>query len=147
MGSIPISGTNFSAGLKNENGPLGHSQNLCIMNNLSVPIILRDKYIALFFAASFVILVIAFALVYVKLADSGNLLIIHSDVFRGADYFGNFSDIMGIIAVAFVVWITNILLAQEFYFKERFISYLLVFSTSIFMILILIAVNAIISIN
>lgn len=112
-----------------------------------VPIILKDKYVAASFVVSFVILIIAFALVYVKLADSGNLLIIHSDIFRGADYFGNFSDIMGIIAVAFVIWIINILLAHEFYFKERFVSYLLAFSTSIFMVLILIAINAIINVN
>jgi len=117
------------------------------ISKFSVPIILKDKYTAASFVASFVILVIVFAMAQVNLSDSSSVLVIHSDIFRGADFFGKFGDVMGIVAISAVVWIINIFLAQEFYYKERFLSYILAFSSVIFVVLILISINAIIKLN
>ncbi|MEK9170328.1 MAG: hypothetical protein AAB674_01645 [Patescibacteria group bacterium] len=117
------------------------------MIKYTVPILLKDKYIFWTFIASLVIFISAFFIAYVNLWGAGNLLIIHSDIFKGADFFGNFKDVFGIIAVAGFVWFLNLGLAQIFYFRERFLSYSLAFSTFIFMVLILISVNVIININ
>ncbi len=117
------------------------------MIKYATPILLKDKYTFWAFALSLAVFVFIFFIAYVNLWGAGNLLIIHSDIFKGADFFGNYQDVFGIITVAGVAWILNLALAQFFYFRERFLSYALAFSTIIFMVLILIAVNVIISIN
>lgn len=114
---------------------------------MTIPESLKDKYIAIAFAVGLVILVTAFFIAYINLLDADSLLIIHLDIFKGADFFGDYYDVFGIIAIAGVVWLLNIALAHEFYFKERFLSYVLAYGTVLFMILILVAINVIITIN
>lgn len=115
------------------------------MQNL--PVILKDKYTAVLFALAALVLVVAFAIAYVNILDSRNLLVIHFDSYRGADYFGTSADIWDILVVAGVVLTINLVLANEFYFRERILSYILAASTLVFMVLILVAVRVIISIN
>ncbi|NCN53174.1 hypothetical protein GW950_01780 [Candidatus Wolfebacteria bacterium] len=114
---------------------------------LTVPNIIKNKYTSSLFALSLVILVSAFFITQLNLFESSNLLIIHLDVFTGADFFGTYNDVLGILGVAAIIWLINLILANEFYLKERFLSYLLSFSTLVFTVLILLAVNVIISIN
>ncbi|OGY63723.1 MAG: hypothetical protein A3I89_03570 [Candidatus Harrisonbacteria bacterium RIFCSPLOWO2_02_FULL_41_11] len=112
-----------------------------------MPIILKDKYTVFAFALSAAILIIGFGITYTNLAGTDGLLVIHFDNFRGADFFGAKSAVFGILAMALVTLAINFFLADEFYFKERFLSYLLASVTAIFSILILMAVNVIISVN
>jgi hypothetical protein len=114
---------------------------------MTVPTILKDRYLVFAFAAGMVLLVIGFSLVYVNFWDSEDLLVIHFDKFKGIDFFGDASDVLDILITALFVWIINIILANEFYFKERFLSYLLAFFTLLFIALILVGVNVIISVN
>lgn len=112
-----------------------------------VPAILKDKYIIIAFALSLVVLIGAFFIAYVNFWDTINLLVIHFDPFNGADFFGTKNDVFGIIVASAAVWLINMALAQEFYYKERFLSYLLAFGTLIFTALILIAIKVIINVN
>lgn len=114
---------------------------------MTVPAILKDKYAIVIFAAGIILLVIGFSLTYVNFWDSEDILVIHFDKFKGIDFFGNASDVLDILITALFVWIINIILANEFYFKERFLSYLLAFSTLLFIVLILVGVNVIINVN
>ena len=112
-----------------------------------MPIILKDKYTALFFISGFLILIVGFSFAYVNILENTNLLVIHFDSFRGADFFGDRRDISDILITALIIWLINFVLANEFYYKERLLSYLLAGGTFLFMVLILIAIRVIISIN
>lgn len=112
-----------------------------------IPVVLKDKYMATAFVLSLVLLVSAFFIAYVNFWDAGNILVIHSSPFKGADFFGVKNDVFGIIIASAIVWLMNMALAQEFYYKERFLSYLLAFSTLFFTVLILVTIDGIISLN
>lgn len=116
------------------------------MNQFSLPESIKDKYIAGFFITAGIIWVISFSFVYANILDASNVLIIHFDSFRGADFFGEKSDVFDIIVTAAIVWGINLGLAHIFYYRERFLSYVLSGATLGYMVLILLAVNAIISI-
>ncbi len=112
-----------------------------------MPIILKNKSTALFFIAGFLALVTGFSLAYVNILENTNLLVIHFDSFKGADFFGDRRDIVDILVTAAIIWIINFMLANEFYFRERILSYILAISTLLFSVLIFVAVNVIININ
>ena len=112
-----------------------------------MPTILKDKYTLITFALALLVLLVSFSFAYVNILDNSNLLVIHFDSFNGADFFGDRRDIVDILVTAAIIWIINFMLASEFYFKERFLSYALAISTMLFSVLILVAINAIISIN
>jgi hypothetical protein len=113
----------------------------------NLPVILKDKYTVLPFSFGLLILIVGFSFAYVNFWDSQNLLAIHFDNFQGVDFFGKGSDIFDILITATIILLINFGLSNELYFKERFLSYLLAFATLIFTVLILIALNVIISIN
>jgi len=92
-------------------------------------------------------LIVAFGIAYVNILDNRNLLVIHFDSFRGADFFGDRRDVADILITGAIVWIINLWLAHELYFRERFLSYLLAAGTLLFSVLILIAIRVIIFIN
>lgn len=115
------------------------------MNKL--PIILKDRYTLALFLLAALILFFGFSKFYVNLWDSKNLLVIHFDAYRGADFFGTASDVLDILISAVIVLLVNLVLANELYLRERFLSYAIATSTPVFMLLILIAVRVIISIN
>ena len=126
MGSIPIRATIFM---------------------ITPPIILKDKYTSVFFAAALLFLVVAFGMAYVNILDNRNLLVIHFDAYRGADFFGDRRDVADILITGAIVLSINLWLANELYFRERFLSYALTVSTFLFSVLILVAIRVIISIN
>lgn len=113
----------------------------------STPIILKDKYSIAVFAVSAILLIIAFGAAYVNILDNRNLLVIHFDSYKGADFFGDSRDMADILITGVIVWVLNLALANELYFRERFLSYALTASTFLFSVLILIAIRVIIYIN
>ncbi len=117
------------------------------MKHIVTPPIAKDKFIVFPFLTATFLLIAAFSFAYIRLADVQNLLIIHFDSFRGIDFLGSKSDIFGILAVNLAALAVNSWLAYALYYRERFISYLLSFSSAVISLLILIAVLAIISIN
>lgn len=116
------------------------------MQNFSLPESVKDRYIATFFLVAGIIWVISFSLVYANILDASNVLVIHFDSFRGADFFGEKSDVFDIIVTAAIIWLINLGLTHAFYDRERFLSYVIAGATAGYMVLILLAVNAIISI-
>ena len=109
--------------------------------------ILRDKYLITIFGLSFFTLLIAFLIVFSKISEITNLLIIHFDAYRGINIFGDKIDIFGVFASAFAAEAINFFLSSFLYNRERFISYVLSFGSFALSILILIAVSVIISVN
>ncbi len=114
---------------------------------MTVPIILKDKYTSFVFFVGALLLVIALFRVNINFTDTGNLLVIHFDAFKGVDFFGDTRDVFDIVASSAVVWGINFILANTLYSRERFLSYLLATSTLIFAVLILISINVIINVN
>ena len=76
-----------------------------------------------------------------------NLLIMHFDGYKGMDFLGDKGDVFSLIGISAVMIILNAWLANRVYFRERFLAYLLSFSSLLLSVLILIGVFAIISIN
>ena len=112
-----------------------------------MPTIIKDKFTAIPFALSAVFLVVAFSYAYVNFADFQNLLIVHFDSYRGADFLGDPSDVFGILGVALVILIINGFVADELYWRERFLAYVFACGSAFLSLLILMAVLAIISVN
>lgn len=112
-----------------------------------LPTILKDKLIAIPFAMALVVLVVAFSYVYVNFADFQGLLIVHFDSYRGADFLGDPGDVFGILGVALAVLAINGFIADELYWRERFLSHVIAYGSAFFSLLILIAVLVIISVN
>ncbi|TSC95613.1 MAG: Uncharacterized protein Athens071426_121 [Parcubacteria group bacterium Athens0714_26] len=112
-----------------------------------VPRILKDPYTLFPFIISIIFIVVGFSVVYTNLSYVQNLLVIHYDTFNGIDFLGNKSDVLNLLFSGLVMIGLNIFLGRELYLREKFLSYLLAFSTPVFTLLILIGVFAIISIN
>jgi len=132
---------NFSAGSSRK---LGFESR---WEHMKTPVILKNRYLALTFLAAAIILAAGFFIFGTNLWDNQNLLVIHFDSFRGANFFGDRRDVLDILITASIIWLINLVLANEFYLRERILSYLMAGSTLFFSVLILIAVNVIININ
>jgi len=74
-------------------------------------------------------------------------LIIHFDAFRGADFFGDITDVWWISALAVGMMALNAALAVAFFHRERIISYLLVGTNTLLALLLFIALSTILSVN
>ena len=83
----------------------------------------------------------------VNFYKTSDLLIMHYDGYKGIDFLGDKGDVFSLIGISAAMVILNVWLANRVYFKERFLAYLLSFSSLVLSILILIGVFAIISIN
>ena len=138
---FPLGLLNFSAGSSRK---LGFESR---WEHMKTPVILKNRYLALTFLAAAIILAAGFFIFGTNLWDNQNLLVIHFDSFRGANFFGDRRDVLDILITASIIWLINLVLANEFYLRERILSYLMAGSTLFFSVLILIAVNVIININ
>ncbi len=114
---------------------------------MTLPPIVKDKMTALPFAASIAFLLVALCVAYIAFADTGGLLIVHFDAYRGIDFLGNADNVFGIIAISAAAVAVNAFLADELYWRERFLAYIMAAAAALFSLLILIAVFAIVSIN
>lgn len=118
-----------------------------IFNMFILPEVFKNKFIISAFAAAAALLIIAFSFYYVKIAENGNLLVIHFDSYKGIDFFGDRRDVLDIIISGFVIFLINLALTKPLYSRERFLAYAIAVSMVIFTVLILLAVNVIISVN
>ncbi len=107
----------------------------------------KDKFLFYPFLASFGLILIGLIVALLGLLKISNLLIMHYDGYKGIDFLGDKKDVFNVIGLSAIMVILNFWLAKKLYFKERFLAYLLSFSTPLFSLLILIGVFAIISIN
>lgn len=107
----------------------------------------NTKFLFYPFLASGGLILASLILAAVNFYKTSNLLIMHYDGYKGIDFLGDKNDVFSLIGIAAVMIILNVWLANRVYFKERFLSYLLSFSSLALSVLILIGVFAIISIN
>ena len=91
--------------------------------------------------------VIIFAAAYVSFAENTDLLVIHFDNYNGIDFLGTRINVFGFLMVGLAINIINFSLAAAFYYRERFLSRLLIYFSAFFSLLILISTAVIISIN
>ncbi len=109
--------------------------------------IIRDKYLRVVFALSFLILLLASLISYLKFSPMTSSLIVHFDAYKGIDFLGNKIDVFGILLSALVMVLINLFLAEFLYNRERFLSYIFGFVSFGLILLILIAISVIISAN
>jgi len=107
----------------------------------------KYSYITFLFGISLVVLVVAFSLFYVRLAEIEHLLIIHFESLRGVDFLGSKKEVVGILISGLVLNIINFLLAAFLYNRQRLLSYLIGFMNIFISFLILLTIIVIISVN
>ena len=109
--------------------------------------ILRDKYLRVVFAITAVLFL--FTLIYSFLAFRGIVgpLIIHFDSFNGIDFIGTKIQVFGIMIFGLIMLLINFFLADFIYSRERFLAYVLSFSSLVLGILLLIVIAVIGSVN
>ncbi|PIR44050.1 hypothetical protein COV23_01920 [Candidatus Wolfebacteria bacterium CG10_big_fil_rev_8_21_14_0_10_31_9] len=112
------------------------------MNN-----ILKDKYLRIIFTSTFAVFlfVVIFSIAVFK--NISGPLIIHFDAFKGIDFIGGKIQIFGINFLALIMLVVNLFLADFIYIRERFLSYVISFSSLFLSILLLIIVAVINAIN
>ena len=108
---------------------------------------LRDKILIVFFGLSLFILIAAVLLVLFGLPSGNNSLILHFNAGQGVDILGSRSQVLEILGVVSVVGVINAILAREIYYRERFLSYLIAFTTFLIAIFSIIAAGVIVSVN
>lgn len=96
---------------------------------------------------SAVLAVSAFAVLFVGLGESGNLLILHFDIFKGINFLGSRGQLFGVFGSVLFIAVLNFVLASVFYKRNRFLAHLFAWADVFLLGLILIYFIAIISVN
>ena len=108
----------------------------------------RNKILFSTYLLSLFLLVVAFSMVYVQLGEVQHLLIIHFDSYNEVpDFLGSKDNVYGILLIGLILNVLNAFLAITFYYRERFLSYLLAFSSILISVLILLTISVIIAVN
>ena len=105
------------------------------------------KSIAVPFSIALLILAVAFAVAYVRLADVNSLLVVHIDGSRGIDFLGSSADVFGLLAVGGVMIAANAALAIGLSKREHFFSVALAWLSVLLASLLFINLFAILSNN
>ena len=107
----------------------------------------KNYYLSLSFGISLILIIVAFSLFYIHLADIQHLIIIHFESLKGVDFLGNKGDVIGILITGLILNILNFLLASFYYTRNRLYSYLISLINIFISLLILITIIVIISVN
>ncbi|MEK9194692.1 MAG: hypothetical protein AAB884_02675 [Patescibacteria group bacterium] len=89
----------------------------------------------------------SFLLIVLNIGGFGSPVILHYDVFRGIDLFGDKFDVWAIWITGFLLGILNIILSNTFFYRERVLSYLFIAVNLLISILILVVSGVIVSVN
>lgn len=108
---------------------------------------MKDMLIKILFLLSFVFLAIAAVLFYIHFGDSGNLLVVRLDSVRGINFISRAGEVWGVLAVALVINVINLLLAIGLMKRDRKLALLPLFAGSFVGLLILIYISVIITNN
>ncbi len=107
----------------------------------------KNHCLTILFGFSIIIIIIGFSLFYVHLWDTNNLLIIHFESLKGADFLGTKMHVLGILVSGLIVNIINFLVSVTLYNRRKLFSYLVAVMNVLFSLLILLTIIVIISIN
>jgi len=94
-----------------------------------------------------VALLIAVGLVLFMLPAGTSHLILHFDPEHGIGLLGGKMVAFSVIAIVLVMGVINWVLSKEIYYRERFLSYMIAFSTLVISIFCLIAAGVIVTVN
>lgn len=111
---------------------------------------LKDKIILLNLIASFLILISLFFLFIYKIGlehTANEQFFLHYNIYLGIDWIGEWYKVFIYPLIGFIIFILNLSLTILFFEKEKFLSYLLIFSITFSEILIFIAGLAVVWIN
>jgi hypothetical protein len=107
----------------------------------------RDRIIITFFSLSLVALIIAAGMTIFMLPMGTDHLILHFDPEHSIDFLGGKNMVLSVLGILLVMNGINFILCREVYYRERFLSYLVAFTTLIVSIFCLIAAGVIVTIN
>ena len=108
--------------------------------------ILKDRYLRIVAAISVFILFLT-ALIFSFAGPFNERLILHFDSYNGIDLLGGEWQVFGVLFAALAILAINFYLSDFLYPRDRFLSYLFVFSGLLLSVLILTAVSVIIYVN
>ena len=108
--------------------------------------ILKDKYLRITAAISVFILFLT-AAIFSFAGPFEKQIILHFDSYNGIDLLGGKWQVFGILFAALMILVINFYLSDFIYSRDRFLSYMFIFSGLLLSILILTAVSVIIYVN
>jgi len=109
--------------------------------------IFKEKPLFITTILSASLLLLSLLLIILNIHKVGSPVILHFDIFRGIDLFGNKIDIWFFWLSSLLIAFLNSALGEIFFYKERILSYLLVSSNLLFALITLVAVGVIITVN
>lgn len=108
---------------------------------------LRDKTLRILFIIGFLLFVMSFVFVLLKVNILSLPVILHFDVMNGVDKFGDQSSVWGVWGLGFILFLINSVLGEFFFLRERALSFVC-FGANVFIgILFLIILSVIITVN
>lgn len=109
---------------------------------------LKNKIIVTLFGLSLTLLFVSALVGGIGLPGSQGSLIIRFDkLAQEANLIGGFRTVFGFGATVSFIVLINFLLAQEIYYRERFLSYIIATATFIISLLFLITVSGMVAVN
>ncbi|MCL4405261.1 MAG: hypothetical protein M1361_02545 [Patescibacteria group bacterium] len=106
----------------------------------------RDKIILTVFSLSLVVLVVALGLVVFLLPASGTDLILQFNL-QQINFLGGKAIAVAVVIVFVLMTAMNMFLSREVYYRERFLSYLIAFTTLAIDIFCLVAAGVTVAMN
>ncbi|OHB22602.1 MAG: hypothetical protein A2939_04290 [Parcubacteria group bacterium RIFCSPLOWO2_01_FULL_48_18] len=112
---------------------------------MNMPSIVKNRNLLVIFSIAFVLWCIAAGLAFFNFSSIASPLIIHFDVYRGLDFLGSRGHIFNIIIIAFVLLVTDCLLASVLLETEKILSYYIgffsMFINAVVLMVILVLMN------
>jgi hypothetical protein len=110
-------------------------------------VIFKEKPILIIMALTGGLFLLSLLLVSFNVAGFSSPVILHFDVFRGIDLFGEKIDVWVFLLTAFLIGFLNIILGEAFFYRQRLLAYLLISANLLFALLTLVAVGVIVTVN
>ena len=109
--------------------------------------IFKQKIFLILIAVSGALLLAALGLLIFGVSGSSAPLIIHFDPAKGVDVFGNLWDVWAVWLTGAVLVITNTVLSRQFYYRERFLTYIFLGANTLISLFTLVIIATIASMN
>lgn len=105
--------------------------------------LINDKYLKYVLAFTGVFYIASVILSFVKFYKRSTPIIIHFDSFKGIDLTGSRTDIFTFLILVLIMIVINFWIAEFIYNRERFLSYIFIFTTLVLGVLSFVAVAVI----
>jgi len=109
--------------------------------------IFKHRLLLVFLIITGLILILGALVIIGNVGSLPQQLILHFDSFHGIDLFGGYTDLWLVWVMGFVFAIINAVLAEEFFYKNRVLTYIFLGVDVVISLLTLIVVSTIISVS